>query len=466
MKLRLRTPFQLARQLLAQARSRPDAVEEYLDAHGEEWEALAEIAPGAAAAILEELDEEALTELIGELDPPEAAEVLSELQAEIAAEVLSELPAAEAAVLLEEMTAEDAADVLSEVQEDAAASMIQHLTADVAEEVRRLLSFAPDSAGGLMTTEVARLPVGMTAGEAIERIRQLREELEDLSYVYVTDDQGILQGVVSFRDLVFNRPGIGLNEVMVSDPIVVGANADRSEVNEIISQYHIRAVPVVDEAGGLLGVVTTDAVIESVQEEASEDFAAAMGAGISENVRSPVLDSVRARLPWIAFDVLISSSVVWAVSQFNDVLDSFVVLAALMPLVARIGGDAGAQSLAVVIRGLAADEIPSSGNVRVVTREASIGAINGVAIAILSGILGYVMQELRSGPSPLRVGLAMAVAAGVNLVIAGIAGSGIPLLLRRAGFDPALGSNLFLTTVTDLLGFAGFLAVATMLLQG
>ena len=149
---------------------------------------------------------------------------------------------------------------------------------------------------------------------------------------------------------------------MVTDPIVVGATADRSEVNEIISQYHIRAVPVVDNRGALLGVVTTDAVIESVQEEASEDFAAAMGAGISENVRSSVWDSVRARLPWIAFDVLLSTSVVWAVSQFNDVLDSFVVLAALMPLVARIGGDAGAQSLAVVIRGLAADEIPVSGN--------------------------------------------------------------------------------------------------------
>jgi magnesium transporter len=251
---------------------------------------------------------------------------------------------------------------------------------------------------------------------------------------------------------------------MVADPIVVGAEADRSVVNEIISQYHIRAVPVVGDGGVLLGVVTTDAVIESVQEEASEDFAAAMGAGVTENVRSPVWSSVRARLPWIAFDVLISSSVVWAVSQFNEVLDSFVVLAALMPLVARIGGDAGAQSLAVVIRSLAADEIPQSGNARVVAREATIGAINGLAIAFLSGILGFVMQEIRQGPSPVRIGVAMAVAALANLVIAGIAGSGIPLLLRRAGFDPALGSNLFLTTVTDLLGFAGFLAVATLLL--
>ncbi len=375
--------------------------------------------------------------MISDLEAPEAAEVLSELQTEIAADLLEELPAEEAAALLAELPPEDAADLLGEVEGEAAASIIDFLTDEAASEVRRLLAYAPDSAGGLMTTDVARLPLGLTAGEAIERIRQLREELEDLSYVYVTGDEGELLGVISFRDLVFNRPGIGLEEVMVTDPIVVGAAADREEVNEIISQYHIRAVPVVDTAGVLLGVVTTDSVIESVQEEASEDFAAAMGAGLTENVRSPVWSSVRARLPWIAFDVFLSGLVVWAVSQFNEVLDSFVVLAALMPLVARIGGDAGAQSLAVVIRGLAADEIPAASGRRVVARETTIGAINGVAIALLSGALGFAMQTLRQGPSPGRIGMSMALAAMANLVIAGAAGSGIPLVLRRMGFDPA-----------------------------
>jgi magnesium transporter len=463
-KLRLRTPRQLARQLLAQARREPEAVEQYLDAHGEEWEALAEATPSAAAAILEELDDEAVAGLLGDLDTAEAAEVLTELQIDRAAEVLEDLPAAEAAALLEEMSPDDAADLLGEVDAGAATSLLGMLTDGAADEVRRLLQFPGDSAGGLMSTEIARLPLGMTAGEAIERIRRLHEELEDLSYVYVTDDRGVLQGVISFRDLVFNRPGAGLEEVMVADPVAVPVTADREEINDLIQQYRLFAIPVVDKDGVLLGVVTTDAVIESIQEEASEDFAAAMGAGVDETVRTSVWTSVKARLPWIAFDVLISSSVVWAVSQFHDVLDSFVVLAALMPLVARIGGDAGAQSLAVVIRGLAADEIPSSGTSRVVAREATIGAVNGVAIAALSGVLGYVMQSLRDGPNPYLIGLAMAIAALANLVIAGAAGSGIPLVLRRLGFDPALGSNLFLTTVTDLLGFAGFLAVATLLL--
>ena len=465
MKLRLRSPLQLARQLLDQARRQPDAVEEYLDAHSEEWEALAEAAPGAAAAILEELDDDAVSDLIGDLEPAEAADILVELQPEVAADLLEDLTRADAAALLEEMSPEDAADILGEVDEPEATSLLGMLTDESAADVRRLLAYRPDSAGGLMATEVARLPIGLTAGEAIERIRHLHEELEDLSYVYVIGDDSRLQGVVSFRDLVFSRPGVGLEEVMVRDPIAVRVDADREEVNDLIQQYHLLAIPVVDDRGMLLGVVPNDVVIESIQDEASEDFAAAMGAGVSESVRTSVSKSVRARLPWIAFDVVISTSVVWAVSQFHDVLDEFVVLAALMPLVARIGGDAGAQSLAVVIRGLAADEIPMSGTSRVVAREATIGAINGVAIAALAGVLGFIMQELRGGLNPLRIGLSMAIAALVNLVIAGAAGSGIPLLLRRLGLDPALGSNLFLTTVTDLMGFAGFLAVATVLLR-
>ena len=464
MKLRLRSPRQLARQLLAQARRQPGIVEEYLDSHGEEWEALAEAAPGAAAAILEELSDEAVTELLGDLDTKELAEVLREFQPERAVEVLEDFPVDEVRSLLEEMNPEDAADLLGEVEDEEAAAYLGLLRDDAAAEVRRLLEYPPDSAGGLMTTDVAKLPIGITAGEAIERIRQLHEELEDLSYVYVADDQDRLAGVVSFRDLVFNRPGAGLDEVMVADPVSVVVTADREEVNELVQQYHLFAIPVVDPDGRLVGVVTTETALESIQDEASEDFAAAMGAGLEENVRSSVRSSVRARLPWIAFDVLISTSVVLAVSRFQPVLNNFVVLAALMPLVARIGGDAGAQSLAVVIRGLASDEIPQSGNGRVVLREAAIGTVNGLAIAVLAGILGYAMQSLSDGPDPIKIGAAMAIAALANLIVAGAAGSGIPLILRRMGLDPALGSNLFLTTVTDLLGFAGFLAVATALL--
>ncbi len=465
MKLRLRRPRDLARLLRATARRRPDDVEDYLEEHVEQWSALAEAAPADAADILEAIDSGTASELLAELDAEEAAEVLEELDDELAAELLTELPEESAADVLAEMLPENAADVLAEVEDEQAVEVLLGLMEpEAAEDIRQLLIYAPDSAGGLMTTDIAILPIGLTAGEAIERIRQLHEELEDLSYVYVVDEFQRLEGVLSFRDLVFNRPGVGLEEVMVRDPIAVTASTDREEVSDIIQRYHLFGVPVIDSTGAIIGMVTSDTVLEAVQQEASEDFAVAVGAGSEETTRTSVTGSIRARLPWIAFDVVISSLVVIAVSRFQDVLATFTVLAALMPLVARVGGDAGAQSLAVVIRGLAADELVGASAGRVLRREALIGVFNGLAIGAASGVLGYALQTLGGGEQPIRIGMVMAIASLANLTVAGVAGSGIPFMLRRLGLDPALGSNLLLTTVTDLIGFAGFLAVASSLL--
>lgn len=465
MKLRLRRPRDLARLLRATARRHPDEVEVYLGYHVEEWSALAEASPADAADILEAIGADTASELIAELDAGEAAEVFGELDDELAAELLRELSVEDAAEVLAEMLPEDAADVLAVVDDQEAVAQLLDLMEDgAAEDIRQLLAHAPDSAGGLMTTDIAMLPVGMSAGEAIERIRQLHEELEDLSYVYVVDDDHRLEGVLSFRDLVFNRPGVGLEEVMVREPVAVLADTDREEVAELIQRYHLFGVPVIDHQRRLLGMVTSDSVLEAVQQEASEDFAVAVGAGSGETTRSPIVRSMRARLPWIAFDLVISSVVVIAVSQFEDILSAFTVLAALMPLVARVGGDAGAQSLAVVIRGLAAGDLAGSSVIRVVRREAAIGVLNGLAIGAASGLFAFVMQRVGGGARPLQISLVMAIATLTNLTVAGVAGSGIPFLLRRLGLDPALGSNLLLTTVTDLIGFAGFLAVATALL--
>jgi magnesium transporter len=459
-----RTPRELARWLRALARLRPSHAEEYIAQHAEDWTIVADSSPGDAADILEALGEEAAGELIADLEPSRTAELLEELRDDLAAALLSDLPPGEAVQVLEEMAPAEAADVIAFVDEEAAERLLDAADSEFSDEVRRLLGHDPESAGGLMTTDIAALPSGMSVGEAVERIRAFHEEYEDLSYVYVVDDEERLVGVVSFRDLVFRRPGDGLDEAMVPDPVAVLTSTDRSEVADLVQRYHLFGIPVVDDNRRLLGMVTTEAVLETVQEEALEDFAVAVGTTAEDSVYLPVRRSIRFRLPWVAFDVAVSSTVVFAISQFDDVLAAFVVLAALMPLIARIGGDAGAQTLAVVIRGLATDGIGRSDVRRVLARETTIGFFNGAVIGVLAAGLGFALQTAQGGPTPLRVGMAMFIASWANLILAGLAGAAIPLTLRRVGFDPALGSNLFLTTATDLVGFAGFLAVATALL--
>lgn len=466
MKLRVRSPRRLAGNLLRAARRHRQQVEEYLDARPAEWEALVESAPGDAADVLEELSEEAAIDLLVDLHPESAADLLEEITPELAADLLEEMPIGTVAAALDMMDPEDAADLIGELDEQAAADVLEAMGDEEAEAVRRLLVYPPDSAGGLMTQEVASLPMGLTIGEAVERIRQLNDELDDLSYVYVVDDDGRLRGVISFRDLVFGRPGNGLDEAMVADPVAVTAFADRAEVAELAQRYHLFGVPVTDESGRLLGMVTSDAVLEAVQEEASEDFAAAVGAGREETVYSEVLRSVRMRSPWLLLNLCLALVVALVVEQLTGIVSREPVLAALMPVVATLGGNSGQQSLAVMIRSLGLDNVPSSRVASILGRQVRVGLLNGILVASAASSLAMFLVAsgvFRTGTQPHRIGMAVALAVIFNLTLASVAGTGIPLVARRLGQDPAVASTIFLTLITDTVGFGGFLFIAGLL---
>jgi magnesium transporter len=458
MKFRLRRPRQLARTLRETARREPDAAADYLEAHPEQWAALTEADPHDSADILEALRLEAAADLIEPLEDAQAAEILEEMDDTAAAEVVENLPVGRAAELILEMDPDEAVDVLNKVDDDVLEDVVSRLPAEAAGEIRRLLAYPRDSAGGLMTTEVASLPVGLTTGEAIEALRRLHETLDRLAYVYVVDDHGRLVGVVSFRELVFARPGTGLEEVMVPHPARVPVDADREEVAELIQRYNLLAIPVVDHNENLLGMVTIEEAIEAIQEEASEDIAVMVGAGSEETVRTRVTESIRRRLPWIIVNLALATIVAITIERQKDVFDEVVVLAALMPVVALLGGNGGAQSLAVVIRSMAIDQVPSQMVSRVLWREFRIGLALGSVLALLAGAVAFALA------GELRVSVVMGIAVFGNLSIATTAGSAIPIVLRSLGQDPALASNIFLTFITDMLGFAGFLLIATILL--
>lgn len=466
MRLRLRSPRQLARQLLAVARRDHEQVADYLDANREAWEALATATPSDAADIIEQLEEADAAQLLSDLPPSQAAEILEEIAPELAAELLEQYPLTDLAAALNEMPSEAAADLIGELDEEATEDVLAAMADEAEDEVRDLLSYPPDTAGGLMTTEIAALPLGLTTGEAIERIRQLREEYEDLSYVYVVDDADRLQGVISFRDLVFRRPGAPLADVMVADPVAVDTYTDREEVAELAQRYHLFGVPVLEE-GRLVGMVTTEAVIEAVQDEATEDFAAAVGAGVAETVYTDVTESFRMRMPWLAVNLVLALAVAFVIESQTGIIRNEPVLAALMPIIALLGGNGGNQSLAVMIRSLASDDVPSAQVPGILGRQTEVGVLNGVTIGFLAAGVSWVLVTNDVFPTdsdPSQVAVVVGIAACVVLIIGSLAGSGIPVILRKFGLDPALASSIFLTLITDTVGFGGFLLLAAWLL--
>lgn len=467
MRIRLRSPRQHAKRLLTAARRDPEEVAEYLEANLEEWGALAEAAPSDAADVLEQLEEEDAAELIVDLEPGEAAEVLEEIAPELAAELIEEVPLHSLAAALSEMPSEAAADLIGELDELVQEDLLAAMTDESEAGVRELLAFPSDSAGGLMTTEIASLPLGLTTGEAIERIRQLHEEYEDLSYIYIVDDDNVLVGVLSFRELVFVRPGSPLADVMIPEPVSVGVLTDREHVAELCQRYHLFGVPVTDSAGKLVGMVATEAVMEAIQDEATEDFAAAVGAGVEETVYSKVSESFRMRAPWLVVNLFLALIVAWVIEGQTGLISREPVLAALMPVIALLGGNGGNQSLAVMIRSLASDDVPPAQVPAIMGRQAGVGLLNGLLLAVVSGVVTFLLLGagvFDSNSANLGVATIVSLGALANLFVAAIAGAGIPLVLRKLGQDPALASSIFLTLITDVVGFGGFLLVAAILL--
>jgi magnesium transporter len=469
MRFKLPHPRSVTETLRDLARRRPDEAEAYLDSHQDEWEVFAEANPENAADILEALPEEGAADLLKDLDPDDAGEVLDEMHPEAAADVLESIQPSTAAALIAMMDSDQAADVIGALEAEERTAVLAALDPDAASEIHELLIYAADTAGGMMTTDFAALPAGLTTGEAIESLRRLHDELgSNLSYVYVVDGEGVLEGVVSFRELVFARPGQGLDSVMVANPVFVTTDMDREVVSELIHRFHLVAIPVVDDDHRLVGIVKWREAIEAIQAEAGEDLAVMFGAGEGETVFTSVRQSVLMRLPWNIFNLIAGFVTVFVISLFQDTLSSFAILAAFMPLVAGLSGNSGAQAIAVTIRSIAIGDLPPGREWRAVRREVAIGFSRGVVIALLGALLAAVAVSVFPGESAGVSGFQMAfiifVSMMIGFVVAALAGASIPMILRRFGFDPAMASNIFLTMVTDAVGFGVFLATATLLL--
>ncbi|MGH0035478.1 MAG: magnesium transporter [Myxococcota bacterium] len=425
-----------------------------------------------AERLLERIHPADLGPLLAELTPDEVRSVIDLLfRQRRAAHALSELPPEHTAQVLEAVSDQRLADILARLEIDDLLEMVERLPEDRRESVRILLPpekldqlhkfeiYPPDSAGRAMTTSYVALDEKMTAQEAIDWIRAAGDAAETILYLYVIDEHRRLQGVVPIRRLVAAPPDRRCAELMIHDPVRVLPDADQEEVAQLVARYDLLAIPVTDLDGTLLGVITVDDVIDVITEEATEDMYHLAGLSEEDRVFTTAGHSIRRRLPWMVLNLGTVFLAAWVIGLFEQTIQQLVALAAFLPVVGGMGGNGGVQTLTVITRSIALGEIEFSSGLRAVRKEVAVGVTLGAATGLLAAGITYLWQ----GNPALGVVLFMAMVA--TMAVAGLLGASVPLILKGLRQDPALGSGVIVTTLTDTFGFLTFLGIATAMLE-
>lgn len=395
--------------------------------------------------------------LLGECEPGHVAAMLTEMEPGEAASLLETIEPERVAKLLSEMSPDDATSLASKLPEPNAAEVLALMEAEPAAGVRELLEHEERTAGRIMTPDYFALEEDVTVSEAITALQRRSEEFEMVFYLYVVDKRDHLVGVVSLRKLLTTVPSTQLGRIMVTDVISVRVDMDQEEVAKIVAEYNLLAIPVVDSENRLVGIVTVDDVLDVVQEEAAEDLLALAGVTTEERMSTRATRAIRLRAPWLLVNLATAFLASWVVKLFEAQIGQVPTLAVLMPIVAGMGGNAATQTLTVIIRGLAVGE--ASRLRRVAFNQLIIGFGNG----IINGLVCALVVALFYGGPTLA--LVLAAAMMINMVVAGIAGTFVPIALKRAGIDPAVASSVFVTTCTDISGFFSFLGIAALLMN-
>ena len=417
-----------------------------------------------AADTLEALDEGDAAQILEEMDLDSAAEALSHMLPLLASSVLEDLVEENpqlAARLLESMPADDAADLLQDIDPEISEHLLATMSGANRDVLRQLLTYDQESAGGIMTPEVLKVSESMTVNEAVEAMRNADID-EDVQYVFVIDEEERLSGIVGLRRLVLADPSERISEICDREVDAIPPDLDREEVAREFEKYDYLVLPVIDSDRTLLGAVTVDDVIDSIRAEGTEDAQMMVGAGREELVFTSTIDKLRSRAPWLLVNLITSSVAAIVVLQFENLIAEIAILAVLMPVIANQSGNAGQQSLAVTLRGIVLDQVRPALAGRIIFREGLVGLINGCLAGLLVGLVVSLVQ-LSTGDGSWRLGVVLAISMACSLTIGTLTGAGLPLLMRRLGFDPATASTIFLTMVTDSMSFFVFLGLASAL---
>lgn len=406
-----------------------------------------------------------MAQKLSNLSPLEGASILSHLDAERAARLIELMDAASAAHLLERVDPDDRVDILEYIPPERHAQIVASLDEPTRNDVRDLEQYAPDTAGGLMTTQVTALRDDLTVDETINHLRSLSSRLEQIYYTYVIDQEGRLVGVLSMRDMILARPTDRLREIMIRNVFTIPSRMDQEEVAHVFRDRGLLAMPVIDEQRRLLGVITADDIVDVMVEEANEDVLKMFSAGVEEKLTSPWRLSYRKRIGWLVVNLATAFAGAAIISRFEETITALAILAAFMPVVSAVGGNASVQAMAVTVRGLAEGKVDRRLLRQVLMREATVGLVGGASI----GLLMFFSTAALSGGSlgmsrAIQLGLVVAASMAGNVMLGCVVGTAIPILMRRLGFDPAQSATIFTTAATDAVGFFLLLGLASWLL--
>jgi magnesium transporter len=395
------------------------------------------------------------------LSKQEAIEVYEYLDSSVQQSLITELRQQEVLDIVDKMSPDDRARLFDELPALVVQRLLQQLSPAEREATALLLGYKEGTAGRIMTTEYLSVKEDLTVSQAIARVRVLASATEIIYYLYVTDRERRLTGTLSFRDLVIAQPEQRLGEIMTRDVVFVHTDTDQEEVAQIIQRYDLLAVPVVDTEQRLVGVVTVDDVLDVLEQETTEDIYKLGGveAGGDNYFQTNVLTAARKRVVWLFVLLIANTGTTAVISAQENVLEQVVALAAFIPLLIDAGGNVGAQSSTVVIRGLNLKEVGIKKALQVVTRETITGALLGVMLGIAVIFWAYFLEG--SLPIAITVGMSLLAIA----ILAAVSGSGLPFLFGALRLDPALMSAPFITSVVDVLGVFIYLMLARAILQ-
>lgn len=416
-----------------------------------------DLSPAGVAHLLEQVNPDARTQFVGILKRDMDPETLVELDDDVRDEVLEAMEPSDIVEAARELDTDDAADILEDLPDEERREVLAALPADERAAIEEALAYPEYTAGRLMQRELVAVPSAWTVGQVIDYCREATDLPDDVYDLFVVDEQRRLLGSVALGRMLRTKRPVPILEIMDPDIPSIPVTAEQEEVAHIFRDQNLVSCPVVDPQDRLLGVIMVDDVLDVIDEEAEDDILK-MGGVREDDVHAPVVRTARQRFWWLLVNLgtaLLASAVI---GQFEAELQRVVALAVLMPIVASMGGNAGTQTVTVAVRALAMGELTIANIARFVVKEIFVGGANGLIFALILGLVTWLWFH-----DP-RIGLVIAAAMVINLVCAALAGTLIPLGLQRAGVDPAVSSTVFLTTVTDVVGFLAFLGLAAVFL--